>query len=296
MNVNIFPLILTVVIITALPFIIFLALKQYKISKEIRLKLVKDGYYIIFSGEGNSYIAFNIEKLYFRAGNFINHKYFQESISYIHNYEWKWKEINGEKIRNTFFIYISNIEFPVHKIYYQRNEESAEIEWAKLQAVFHQSYEVQSTIMKENTELHFDFFISHASEDKEGFVRPLVNELSRLGINVWFDEQTLEIGDSLRRNIDLGLKKSSYGIVILSPAFFSKKWTQYELDSLINRAVNDDNKVLLPIWHNIDAMEVAGYSHYLADKVALQTTIQSVDEIARELFKIAYKRRNIVQC
>lgn len=77
--------------------------------------------------------------------------------------------------------------------------------------------------MKENSEIYFDFFISHASEDKDNFVRPLVNELSQLGINVWFDEQTLEIGDSLRRNIDTGLKKASYGIVVLSHAFFSKK-------------------------------------------------------------------------
>ncbi|EAR8223704.1 toll/interleukin-1 receptor domain-containing protein, partial [Salmonella enterica] len=179
------------------------------------------------------------------------------------------------------------------KIYYQRKEDNAEIEWAKLQAVFHQSYELQSTKMKENPEIYFDFFISHASEDKDTFVRPLVNELSQLGINVWFDEQTLEIGDSLRRNIDTGLKKASYGIVVLSHAFFSKKWTQYELDSLINRAVNDENKVLLPIWHNIDATEVAEYSHYLADKLALQTTIHSIDEIAKELCKIAYKHRSI---
>lgn len=286
-------ILLIVIVILALSLFIYLAVKQFKFSKEIRAQLIKDGYNIIFSGKGNSYIAFNIEKAFFRAGSLIDHRFFQESISYIHNYEWKWKELDGNKIENTFYIYISNIEFPVHKIYYQQREGNAEIEWAKLQAVFHQSYELQSTKMKENSEIYFDFFISHASEDKDNFVRPLVNELSQLGINVWFDEQTLEIGDSLRRNIDTGLKKASYGIVVLSHAFFSKKWTQYELDSLINRAVNDENKVLLPIWHNIDAAEVAEYSHYLADKLALQTTIHSIDEIAKELSKIAYKRRSI---
>ncbi|SSH18650.1 Uncharacterized protein containing a TIR (Toll-Interleukin 1-resistance) domain [Klebsiella pneumoniae] len=287
------PVFLIVVIILVMPLFVYLAVKQHKISKEVYALLAEDGYDIIFSGEGNTYIAFNIKKASFRAGSLIDHRYFQESISYIHNYEWKWKELDGKKIENTFYIYISNIEFPVHKIYYQRKEDNAEIEWAKLQAVFHQSYELQSTKMKENPEIYFDFFISHASEDKDNFVRPLVNELSQLGINVWFDEQTLEIGDSLRRNIDTGLKKASYGIVVLSHAFFSKKWTQYELDSLINRAVNDENKVLLPIWHNIDATEVAEYSHYLADKLALQTTIHSIDEIAKELSKIAYKRRSI---
>ncbi|EBD2438063.1 toll/interleukin-1 receptor domain-containing protein [Salmonella enterica] len=290
---DLFPVVFIVIVMLAIPLLIYLAFKQIKLSKEIRMQLINDGYNIIFCGEGNSYIAFNINKALFRAGSLIDHRFFQESISYIHNYEWKWKELDGKKIENTFYIYISNIEFPVHKIYYQRKEGDAEIEWAKLQAVFHQSYELQSTEMKENPEVYFDFFISHASEDKDYLVRPLVNELSQLGINVWFDEQTLEIGDSLRRNIDAGLKKASYGIVVLSHDFFSKKWTQYELDSLINRAVNDENKVLLPIWHNINATEVAEYSHYLADKLALQTAIHSIDEIAKQLSKIAYKRRSI---
>ncbi|EHZ3054554.1 toll/interleukin-1 receptor domain-containing protein, partial [Salmonella enterica subsp. enterica] len=170
------------------------------------------------------------------------------------------------------------------------NKSLAEIDWAKLQAVFHQSYEIQNTTMKENDNSHYDFFISHASEDKDIFVRPLVNELNRLGISVWYDEQTLEVGDSLRRKIDSGLRKAAYGIVVLSHDFLNKKWPEYELDSLIDRAIHDDNKVILPIWHNINAQDVSKYSHYLADKIALQTSIQSVEEIARELSKIAYRR------
>lgn len=288
---EIFSILPFIVIALFIPLIIYVAVKQRKKSKQVYSQLFMDGYNIIFSGTGNAYIAFNIDKAFFRAGSLVKDGYFQESISYIHNYEWKWKEVDGKKIVNTFYVYISNIEFPVHKVYYERNENKAESEWAKLQAVFHQSYELQSITMKEKTDLHFDFFISHASEDKDNLVRPLVNKLSQLGVKVWFDEQTLEIGDSLRRNIDSGLKKASFGIVILSHAFFSKKWTQYELDSLINRALNDENKILLPIWHNINAIEVAEYSHFLADKLALQTTLHSTDDIAKELSKIAYKRR-----
>lgn len=288
---DIFPTLPIIMMALIIPFFIYVAVKQHKMSKELYTHLAKDGYSIIFSGESSFYIAFNITASTFRVGSLVDYNYFQESISYIHNYEWKWKELNGKKIENTFFIYISNIEIPVHKIFYQRNENKAEMEWAKLQAVFHQSYELQSIVMKNKNEVYLDFFISHASEDKDNLVRPLVSELAKLGISVWYDEQTLELGDSLRRNIDDGLKKASYGIVILSHAFFSKKWTQYELDGLINRAVNDDSKVLLPIWHNIDAGEVAAYSHYLADKLALQTSIHTISEIANELSKIAYKRR-----
>lgn len=47
----------------------------------------------------------------------------------------------------------------------------------------------------------WDVFISHASEDKESFVRPLAAALQERGFAVWFDESTLKLGDSLRRSI-----------------------------------------------------------------------------------------------
>ena len=53
-----------------------------------------------------------------------------------------------------------------------------------------------------------DVFISHASEDKDDFVRPLANALIKQGLDVWFDEMTLRIGDSLRQKIDQCLANS----------------------------------------------------------------------------------------
>jgi hypothetical protein len=40
-----------------------------------------------------------------------------------------------------------------------------------------------------------DVFISHASEDKDDFVRPLANALIEQGLNVWYDEMTLRIAE-----------------------------------------------------------------------------------------------------
>ena len=62
----------------------------------------------------------------------------------------------------------------------------------------------------------WDAFVSHASEDKESFVRPLVNALQDAGLKVWFDEHTLKVGDGLRRSIDRGLAQSRFGVVIVS--------------------------------------------------------------------------------
>jgi hypothetical protein len=131
-----------------------------------------------------------------------------------------------------------------------------------------------------------DVFVSHASEDKDAFVRPLVQALQDKGLDVWYDEFTLSVGDSLRRSIDKGLANSRYGIVVLSSAFFAKNWPQYELDGLVTREMASGSKVILPIWHKVSKDEVASYSPTLADKVALNTGIQSLSEIIGQLIEV----------
>lgn len=128
----------------------------------------------------------------------------------------------------------------------------------------------------------FDVFISHASEDKDEVVRPLAEALRQGGLDVWYDEFELKIGDSLRRKIDSGLARSRFGVVVLSQEFFRKGWPNYELDGLVTRAVSGE-QVLLPIWHNITKKEVIQYSPSLADKLARSTATHTVEEIAAEI-------------
>lgn len=134
-------------------------------------------------------------------------------------------------------------------------------------------------------EPQFDFFISHASEDKDEFVRPLAEELIQCGARVWYDEFALKIGDSLRRSIDKGLANSRYGIVVISSSFISKNWPQYEVDGMVAKEM-EGVKVILPIWHKVSKTEVLKYSPTLADKVALNSSIYDISEIAQELLKV----------
>ncbi len=118
--------------------------------------------------------------------------------------------------------------------------------------------------------MKYDLFISHASENKNDIARPLAQKLQEVGFAVWFDEFELTIGDSLRQSIDHGLSESEFGVVILSPEFFGKEWPQKELDGLIARE-DRGVKVVLPVWHNVDASGVARYSPLLASKLAIST-------------------------
>ncbi|MFW2735452.1 TIR domain-containing protein [Acinetobacter baumannii] len=138
-------------------------------------------------------------------------------------------------------------------------------------------------------EPEYDLFISHASEDKEDFVRPLAETLQELGIKVWYDEFSLKVGDSLRRKIDSGLRNSKYGTVVLSADFMKKEWTNYELDALVAREMNG-HKMILPIWHKISKTDVINYSPNLADKVALNTSISTIQEIAEQLADVILEK------
>lgn len=131
----------------------------------------------------------------------------------------------------------------------------------------------------------YDVFISHASEDKDSVVRPLAHALSEGGLDVWYDEFELRLGDSLRRKIDSGLARSRFGVVVLSRSFLGKGWTNYELDGLVTRAVSGE-QVLLPVWHEITKQDVIDYSPSLADKVARSTGTHTIEEIASEIIEV----------
>jgi hypothetical protein len=128
----------------------------------------------------------------------------------------------------------------------------------------------------------WDVFISHASEDKAAVARPLRDALTKVGVTVWLDETQMRIGDSLRRKIDEGIRSSRFGVVVLSNSFFSKGWTNHELDGLVTRTVAGEQS-LLPIWHEVNADEVRAHSPSLADKVAMSTSDYTIDEIAQQI-------------
>jgi len=141
---------------------------------------------------------------------------------------------------------------------------------------------------KENG-VEWDLFISYASEDKDEFVRPLVDGLVSAGLKIWYDDFSLKVGDSLRRSIDEGLAKSKYGVVVLSPSFFNKEWPRKELDGLVSRERNGID-VILPIWHKVDTKDVLEYSPILAERVAAKSS-EGIDRVIDRLLS-AIKKKN----
>ncbi|MFI3211727.1 MAG: TIR domain-containing protein [Eubacteriales bacterium] len=139
----------------------------------------------------------------------------------------------------------------------------------------------QKTEIDENSVL-YDVFISHASEDKEGFVNELVEVLQNAGIRVWYDALEMQWGKSLREQIDNGIKRSKFAIVVLSKNFFSKQWTKRELDGILVKE-EKTGAAPLPIWHNISYDEVYQFSPTLTGLYALSTDKLTTQDICKAL-------------
>ena len=129
-------------------------------------------------------------------------------------------------------------------------------------------------------------FLSHDSQDKDVFARPLAWELSKLGVPVWYDEFSLRVGDSLREKIETGIKECKRCVLILSPNFISNSgWTKREFDSVFTRELLDKKKIVLPVWAGVTTRQVFEYSPSLADRMALSWD-RGVEYVADQLAKV----------
>lgn len=142
----------------------------------------------------------------------------------------------------------------------------------------------QSSQLELNRTRDWDVFISHASEDKETVALPLARALVNAGLKIWIDQLELKLGDSIRNKIDIGLSKSRFGVVILSPSFINKTWTQRELNGLM--AIEDQGeKVILPVWHNISKTALTQYSPILSDRLAANTS-EGIPAVASKIIDV----------
>lgn len=126
----------------------------------------------------------------------------------------------------------------------------------------------------------FDIFISYVQSDSSDYVDKLYNELVSSGIIVFRDTAEMKIGQSMRQSMDNALAKAKFAIVIFSPDYLSKYWTQYELDGILSKEYLTGEQMILPLWHNITADELASKSPSLANKLAWNSAVNTIDEIA----------------
>lgn len=135
----------------------------------------------------------------------------------------------------------------------------------------------------------FDVFISHANKDKEDLIEELYKSLNTLGVNIFYDKESLEWGDNWKDRILNGTKKAEFAIIVISENFFDREWTERELAGFLNRQNRNGQKLILPILHNITTEQLKAKYPLVADIQAIDSAKYSCDQIAllfaRQLIK-----------
>ena len=116
-----------------------------------------------------------------------------------------------------------------------------------------------------STPFQYDVFVSHANDKKAEFVNALTAELSKLGISIWYDANILDWGDNWKLQIANGLKKCRFGIVVISPEFLGREWTEKELNELLQRQNETGGKVILPLLYKLTISDLKKQYPQVAD-------------------------------
>lgn len=133
---------------------------------------------------------------------------------------------------------------------------------------------------------NYSIFISHSAEDKLTYVDDLVKEIKRQKIKVFYDKDVLSWGDSLKEKIDKGLECCKFAVIVISPSYFGKEWTEYELKMLLERQNKEKRKLILPILYNVSKEEFMCHYPLLKNILFKYAKSYSKKDLAIELKKI----------
>lgn len=136
----------------------------------------------------------------------------------------------------------------------------------------------------------YSVFVSHSSEDKIEYVDDLVKEIKKLKIKVFYDTDVISWGDNLKDVIDEALKKSELAIIVVSPSYFGREWTEYELKKLLLRQSKSKKKLIYPILYRVSKEEFVKHYPLLKDVVFKYAKSQSKKSLAKDIQKELEKR------
>ena len=89
-------------------------------------------------------------------------------------------------------------------------------------------------------------FLSHSTEDKP-LARRIATDLRDHGIEVWFDEWEINVGDSISQKIQQGLQDADYVAVLLSKHSVASGWVDKEWQSRIGQEATTRKTIILPL-------------------------------------------------
>ena len=159
-------------------------------------------------------------------------------------------------------------------------------------AVLYTPEQVQAlTVVRENIENLAvsqpdlrDVFLCHAWDDRQASAKELHDLLEERGVRVWFSEKDLGLGVPMMRAIDKGLVNSRVGIVLVTPAMLRRLPDEGIADKELSALLRRER--LVPVVHETTYEELEKVSLLLASRAGLNTTEESMAEVATKIAEL----------
>lgn len=126
-----------------------------------------------------------------------------------------------------------------------------------------------------------DCFLCHAWADRSGSAQEFFDALANLGVDAWFSDREVVLGRSLARQLDVGLRVSRVGLVLVTPAMLaalrSGGFADQELGALLA------TQRVIPVLHDVSYDDLRAESPLLAARAGLSTEGSSLSEVAAKI-------------
>lgn len=132
-------------------------------------------------------------------------------------------------------------------------------------------------------------FISYDSRDKERFVKEFAEKLINKGIDVWYDDWELKLGDSLMKIFE-DMPYCDVFISIISKYSINSKWVKEECDSAFIKKI-ENNMKFIPVILMDDDFKIPDYlGHLVQSRIKDINNYESeFDQIVSDIWGISKK-------
>lgn len=98
-------------------------------------------------------------------------------------------------------------------------------------------------------------FISYSNNDEE-FAQRLYADLQKRGVRCWFAPKDMKIGERFRVRIDEAIRVHDKVLLVLSKHSVSSQWVEKEVETALEREVEQNSTMLFPVRLDNAVMEI----------------------------------------
>lgn len=102
---------------------------------------------------------------------------------------------------------------------------------------------------------NYDVFLSFRGQTRNNFTSHLYKALRQKGIRTFLDEDELEKGEDISRELPKAIEGSRCAVVVLSSNYASSRWCLDEL-VMILQCMENLRQIVLPIFYHVDPSHV----------------------------------------